>query len=470
MATTHDQQSSVTGSSARLLSTTTKTRPQMQEITPRWLLRLLPWVEVPGGVYRINRRLRLSQTPGRVPASVDGDEIGLEPLSLRGISIFEFADPLLLGAVSGLFVREDYEPGAEFLQEDQGVEKLYIVVQGKIELSRVGSHGDRQQLRLLSDGDHFGEVCLLGEVERNPSARALTPAVLLSLDRSRLEELLTGDEPLRRAFDQSVERRQSVSSGTNAYGEAVIDVVSVQAGEPVLPTTFADYDPNPIEHHLSAVQTILTVQTRVTEIYNDPYIQLDEQVRLTIETVKERQEWEIINNAEFGLLSQAPADMRIPTRTGPPTPDDLDELLAKVWKKPAFFLASPKAIAAFGRECTRRGVPPPTTMLAGVPMITWRGVPLVPSDKLGERFSRHGRLVSDILLIRVGEADQGVVGLSQTGAQNEKLPGARVTFNGVDERGIAHYLVTVYYGVAVLTPDAVGVLVDVELGRYHDYN
>jgi hypothetical protein len=53
-----------------------------------------------------------------------------------------------------------------------------------------------------------------------------------------------------------------------------------------------------------------------------------------------------------------------------------------VWKEPGFFLAHPRAIAAFGRECTRRGVPPPTVNLYGSQFLTWRGIPLVPSDKL----------------------------------------------------------------------------------------
>ena len=46
--------------------------------------------------------------------------------------------------------------------------------------------------------------------------------------------------------------------------------------------------------------------------------------------------------------------MRISPRYGAPTPDDLDELLALVWKKPAFFLAHPKAIAAFLRDSGER--------------------------------------------------------------------------------------------------------------------
>jgi len=51
-----------------------------------------------------------------------------------------------------------------------------------------------------------------------------------------------------------------------------------------------------------------------------------------------------------------------------------------VWKEPAFFLAHPKAIAAFGRECTRRGVAPPTASLFGSQFLTWRGLPLVPDS------------------------------------------------------------------------------------------
>ena len=48
-------QRSVTTSVARNLATTTKTSPKMMSITPRWMLSLLPWVQVGGGTYRVNR-------------------------------------------------------------------------------------------------------------------------------------------------------------------------------------------------------------------------------------------------------------------------------------------------------------------------------------------------------------------------------------------------------------------------------
>jgi len=134
-----------------------------------------------------------------------------------------------------------------------------------------------------------------------------------------------------------------------------------------LPQTFVDYEPRPREYFLNTVSTILDVHTRISDLYSVPHDQIKEQLRLTIETVKERQEGELINqegelinNSDYGLISNVDPAQRISTRTGAPQPDDLDNLITKVWKEPAFFLTHPLAIAAFGRECTRRGVPPPT--------------------------------------------------------------------------------------------------------------
>jgi hypothetical protein len=122
-----------------------------------------------------------------------------------------------------------------------------------------------------------------------------------------------------------------------------VQLLTVDNGEPKLPTSFVDYDEQPREYHLSTIQTILQTHTRVTDLYSNRIDQLREQVRLTVEAVKEREEWELINHPGFGLLREVPAAQQIKTRKGTATPDDLDELLSKVWKQPAFFLAHPKA-------------------------------------------------------------------------------------------------------------------------------
>ncbi|WP_374319460.1 family 2A encapsulin nanocompartment shell protein [Aquabacterium sp.] len=235
--------------------------------------------------------------------------------------------------------------------------------------------------------------------------------------------------------------------------------------ERILPQTFVDYIENPREYLLSAVNTVLDVHTRVSDLYSKPYNQISEQLRLTIETIKERQESELINNKEYGLLNNVAPHQHIQTRTGAPTPDDLDELLTKVWKEPGFFLAHPLAIAAFGRECTRRGVPPPTVSLFGSQFITWRGIPLIPCDKIKIEDNK-----TKILLIRTGESRQGVVGLYQPDLPGQQSPGLAVRFMGINHKAIASYLVSLYCSLAVLTDDAIAVLEDVEIGKYHEYN
>jgi hypothetical protein len=243
-----------------------------------------------------------------------------------------------------------------------------------------------------------------------------------------------------------------------------IEVDCSARDERTLPQTFVDYIENPREYNLAAVQTIVDVHTRVSDLYSKPYNQISEQLRLAIETIKERQESELINNKDYGLLHSVADSQRISTRTGAPTPDDFDELIAKVWKEPGFFLLHPKAIAAFGRECTRRGVPPPTTSLFGSQFLTWRGIPLIPSDKLPIEGGK-----SKVILLRTGESRQGVVGLFQPGLQGEQTPGLSVRFMGINEKAIASYLVSLYCSLAVLVDDAIAVLDDVEIGKYHEY-
>jgi hypothetical protein len=241
-------------------------------------------------------------------------------------------------------------------------------------------------------------------------------------------------------------------------------VACARRDEAEFPETFVDYVENPREYLLVPLTTVVDVHTRISDLYSNPYDQISEQLRLTIETVKERQEGELINNAEYGMLANAAPSMRVQPLDGPPTPDDLDELIARVWKQPAFFLAHPAAIAAFGRECTRRGVPPATVTMFGSPFITWRGIPIVPTDKLAITGGK-----TNILLLRVGEQRQGVVGLYQPGLPGEMGMGLSVRFMGISRKAIASYLVSLYCSLAILTEDALGVLENVEVGKYHDY-
>jgi hypothetical protein len=248
--------------------------------------------------------------------------------------------------------------------------------------------------------------------------------------------------------------------------DKAIESLCSQTEESEMVPTYVEYQEKPREYRLSSISAVLNVHTRISDIYSNPYDQVREQLRILIENVKEKQEGELLNNADYGLLNNVPASQKIKTRKGAPTPDDLDELLTKVWKEPSFFLAHPRAIAAFGRECTRRGVPPPTVTLFGTPFLTWRGIPLIPTNKIDVSTKTDK---SKVLLVRVGERKQGIVGLFQPGLPGEQSPGLSVRFMGIDKRALASYLVALYCSAAVLTNDAIALLEDVDVGQYHEY-
>ena len=76
------QQQSLGTAAARVLATTTKSPPQMQGIGPRWLLRMLPWVDVTGGTFRVNRRLSYAVGDGRLSFSNIGARVQVVPEEL----------------------------------------------------------------------------------------------------------------------------------------------------------------------------------------------------------------------------------------------------------------------------------------------------------------------------------------------------------------------------------------------------
>jgi CRP-like cAMP-binding protein len=322
----------------------------------------------------------------------------------------------------------------------------------------VGKYGDETVLGVLADGDYFGDRALVEpDSTWDLTAKTLTGCTVLVLSRQDFQELAEQSE----ALQAQVERfRSGPRAAQNKHGEASIAVASGHDGEPVLPGTFVDYELSPREYELSVAQTVLQVHTRVADLYNQPMDQIEQQLRLTIEALRERQEHELINNRDFGLLHNADLDQRIHARVGPPTPDDLDELLSRR-RKSQFFLAHPHAIAAFGRQCSRRGVHPQSVEVNGQAVTAWRGVPMLPCDKIPVSDSR----TSSILVLRTGEEDQGVIGLHQTGIPHEFEPSLSVRFMGISDKAIISYLVSAYYSAAVLVPDALGILENVEISR-----
>ncbi len=453
------RQNSLSTAAARNLATTTKSAPQMQEITSRWLLKVLPWVETKGGTYRVNRRLTYTVGDGRIEFVAEGARVRVIPRELGELAMLrDFEDVEVLTALADRCVQRDFRAGEVLVERGAPAELIHLIAHGRIGQTSVGKYGDEVAVSVLADGDRFGENALLDADARwDYTATAHTAGTLLTLSRADFTAVLAAAPNLRahiQRFGSLPLQRQ------NRHGEAEIAVAAGHTGEPELPGTFVDYELKPREYELSIAQTVLRVHTRVADLYNDPMNQTEEQLRLTVQVLRERQEFELINNREFGLLHNADFKQRIQTHSGPPTPDDLDELLCRR-RGSKFFLAHPKAIAAIGREFNARGLYPSHVDLGGQQVPAWRGVPILPCSKIP--ISKEN--TSSILVMRTGEDNQGVVGLRQTGLPDEYEPGLSVRFMGINEKSIISYLVSTYYSAAVLVPDALGVLENVQIAR-----
>ncbi len=97
---------------------------------------------------------------------------------------------------------------------------------------------------------------------------------------------------------------------------------------------------------------------------------------------------------------------------------------------------------------------------------------MVPTDKIhvdGKAKPTAPGGKTGILLLRIGEKKQGVIGMFQPNLPGEQTPGLSVRFMGINRKSIASYLVSLYCSAAVLTDDAIALLENVEVGNYHEY-
>ncbi|HVG61891.1 MAG TPA: family 2B encapsulin nanocompartment shell protein [Hyalangium sp.] len=453
-------QTSLSTAGARQLATTTKSQPQMQGITPRWLLRMLPWVQLSAGVYRVNRRLTYAVGDDRLNFSNIGAKVEVIPQELGKLPLLRGfdSDAAMLDALARQFVQREFKTGDTIVQAGQSAEHIFLIAHGKAQKLSAGKYGDQLILETLADGDHFGDEAVVTSNDQwTFTVKAITPCIVMELRQKALEDLLKQSPPLQAHIERF---KALMGKPQDKHAQAAIELAAGHSGEPMLPGTFVDYELNPREYELSVAQTVLNVHTRVADLFNDPMNQTEQQLRLTKEALRERQEYELINNREFGFLHNTDLKQRLHTRSGPPTPDDMDELLTRR-RKTRFFLAHPRTIAAFGQECNRLGLYPAIVEVQGSKVMSWRGVPILPCDKIPitEDYT------SSILAFRIGEKDQGAIGLLPKAIPDEVEPGLSVRRMDISEKAITSYLVSVYFSAAILVPDAVGVLENVQLRR-----
>jgi hypothetical protein len=227
------------------------------------------------------------------------------------------------------------------------------------------------------------------------------------------------------------------------------------------------YNATPRQIPLQAVQSIVRVPNRVPALFSDNVDQLQTQLAIASEYICETCEELVFNHSDFGLVNNVSQRMQFRVN-GPPAPDVLDDLLALGWRRPDMFAMHPEALAAFRKQANALNLPLEEVEVLGASFTSWRGLPIIPTNKLhlvakpnasaatklqGERVP--GETTTNVLLMRLGAAKQGVVCLCAKGQEaTSQLPYISVDFMGLGENALAGYLMTSYVAMAVLSSGA----------------
>ncbi|MEU3466139.1 cyclic nucleotide-binding domain-containing protein, partial [Streptomyces sp. NPDC006733] len=184
---------------ARNLATTTKSAPQMAGISSRWLLRMLPWVEVTAGTYRVNRRLTYTAGDGKVTFVKTGSQVRVIPAELGELALLRsYGDEAVLTALADRFTQREFAPGEVLAEAGHPVDTLFLLAHGKVEQLAEGEFGEQNRLGVFGDGAHFGEQGLLdADSSWEFTARAATTTTVLALSRQDFQSLADQSPTLR---------------------------------------------------------------------------------------------------------------------------------------------------------------------------------------------------------------------------------------------------------------------------------
>ena len=242
-------QRSVTTATARRLATTTKTTPQMGSITPRLLLKLLPWVQVSGGTFRVNRTKVELRNNDRLPIQYVNGVPSFTAKDLKAIPLFSEFDDEILNRLVSSFEAKEVDVDKLFVEEGKDKQRFFIVASGQAEVISKGSHGENLRIALLGDGEYFGEADLLDEQESTVSVRAITPTVFLGLKLKELIKFIKEVPDFRETFNKAVDKQLRLKASVNDNGEKHIDLVSGHEEDNIIPETYIDYEENPTESY-----------------------------------------------------------------------------------------------------------------------------------------------------------------------------------------------------------------------------
>jgi hypothetical protein len=230
---------------ARLLATTTKTRPQAESISSRNLLKYLPFVDMQGPVYRVNRRQVLELRSGHI--TFFDDEEGIPTIyteSLNQIPSFsKITDPAILELIKAEAEPVTFEKKEKIFEPGDTPTALNIIVSGKVSFYEEGQYHFHNAIGHSGPGEFFAESGLgvdsptfkhTGEASTNVATYKIEYADVISI----LTDPAQGGKYDSYLADHIAEVK-ATKDKTNRKGEALIKIDGgYHADEPEISSTY----------------------------------------------------------------------------------------------------------------------------------------------------------------------------------------------------------------------------------------
>lgn len=155
-----------------------------------------------GGIYA-----RLWEKQNGFEVSADGESASVTPARLRQLPVLDNLDGSLLAELAGMFVTEHWTDGREVIREGDPGDRFYLIVRGRVAVTKLSGSGEQRRLAVLEMGDHFGEIALLRDMPRTATVRTLTPCIFLTLSRSQYLGLLAKAPQMHALMNQLMQER-----------------------------------------------------------------------------------------------------------------------------------------------------------------------------------------------------------------------------------------------------------------------
>jgi CRP-like cAMP-binding protein len=109
---------------------------------------------------------------------------------LARVELFAGLKPAALELIAKVAAEESHALGTKIFQHGDAGDKLYLILEGKVRISREVPGMGEEALAVLGPGQMFGEMALLDESPRSADARVHERCRLLAIPKDGFDDLL----------------------------------------------------------------------------------------------------------------------------------------------------------------------------------------------------------------------------------------------------------------------------------------